>query len=110
MTFSGSEHSRPRRLPVALCAVMLAMTIFMAGHVSAQPSTPSAQSAEQQQSVGPVNQRQALDRVRARFPGEVISINEVRQGDRVRFRVRLDNEGNIYTVYVDKATGVVSRE
>lgn len=89
---------------------MLAMMVFMAGPLSAQPSAPPAQSAEQQQAVGPVNQRQALERVRARFPGEVISINEVRQGDRVRFRVRLDNDGNIYTVYVDKATGVVSRE
>lgn len=110
MTFSGSEHQCRRRLPVVLSAVMLAMMVFMAGPLSAQPSAPPAQSAEQQQAVGPVNQRQALERVRARFPGEVISINEVRQGDRVRFRVRLDNDGNIYTVYVDKATGVVSRE
>ncbi|ALO46782.1 PepSY domain-containing protein [Pseudohongiella spirulinae] len=110
MTLSGSELTRRAGLPGLLSMVVLAMTLFMAGDLSAQPTPPPAQTAEQQQAVGPVNQRQALDRVRARFPGEVISINEVRQGDRIRFRVRLDNEGNIYTVYVDKATGVVSRE
>lgn len=73
----------------------------------AQPQGQSGQGAEQ---VGPVNQEQALERVRANFPGTVISINEVRQNGRLRYRVRLDNEGNIYTVFVDQATGELSRE
>lgn len=60
--------------------------------------------------IGPVNQRQALERVRAHFPGNVISINEVVQEERVRYRIRIDNDGNIYTVFVDQATGVISRE
>lgn len=60
--------------------------------------------------IGPVNQRQALERVRAQFPGNVISINEVVHEERVRYRIRIDNDGNIYTVFVDQATGVVSRE
>lgn len=110
MTFSGSQRPRWRNLSGALTIMLLSVTMLAAVELSAQPQAQQGQSAQQQQAVGPVNQRQALDRVRALFPGEVISINEVRQGDRVRFRVRLDNEGNIYTVYVDKATGVVSRE
>lgn len=79
----------------------------------AQPPETGAQSAQQndqQAAPGPVNQRQALERVRARYPGNVISINEVRQGNRVRYRVRIDNEGNIFTVFVDQATGRVTRE
>jgi uncharacterized membrane protein YkoI len=74
-----------------------------------QQESSSAQSG-QDQADGAISERQALELVRARFPGNIISINEVRQDGRVRFRVRIDNDGNIYTVYVDRATGAVSRE
>ncbi len=87
-----------------LMAVLLIGTPMLA---VAQPQGQTGQDAEQ---VGPVNQEQALERVRANFPGTVISINEVRQNGRLRYRVRLDNEGNIYTVFVDQATGELSRE
>lgn len=59
---------------------------------------------------GPVTRKQALDRVRYRFPGEVISISEVEDGNRVRYRFRMDDNGNIFTIYVDRDTGVVSRD
>ncbi|MEX2335182.1 MAG: PepSY domain-containing protein [Pseudohongiella sp.] len=74
----------------------------------AQPQGQADQASEEQGR--PVNQEQALAIVRANFPGTVISINEVRQDGRLRFRVRLDNEGNIYTVFVDQATGALGRE
>ncbi len=78
--------------------------------MSAQQQEDSAVRAESEQPARFVSERQALELVRARFPGNIISINEVRQGERIRFRVRIDNEGNIYTVYVDQSTGAVSRE
>lgn len=78
--------------------------------VSAQQQEDSVVRAESEQPARSVSERQALELVRARFPGNIISINEVRQGERIRFRVRIDNEGNIYTVYVDQSTGAVSRE
>lgn len=86
------------------------MLVF--GILLSMPATSFAQAHGDQSSeqVGPVNQEQALERVRANFPGTVISINEVRQNGRLRYRVRLDNEGNIYTVFVDQATGELSRE
>lgn len=73
----------------------------------AQP--PQAQQAAEVRGEG-LSEREALERVRARFPGNIISINEVNQDGRIRFRIRIDNEGNIYTVYVDQATGAVTRE
>lgn len=76
----------------------------------AQPPAPPPDVDVIEYPIGPVNQRQALERVRAQFPGNVISINEVVQEERVRYRIRIDNEGNIYTVFVDQATGVISRE
>jgi len=78
--------------------------------VIAQQQESSTEQPGQDQVDGTIGERQALELVRARFPGNIISINEVRQDGRVRFRVRIDNEGNIYTVYVDQATGAVSRE
>jgi uncharacterized membrane protein YkoI len=102
------------RCAAGLCsATLLAvlMAIMMTDAALAQPEPPAAPVVQEEQiAPGPVNQQQALERVRARFPGNVIAINEVRQGNRVRFRIRLDNEGNIYTVFVDQATGAISRE
>lgn len=95
-----------RRLITTACCLLLASVVVMAlpPTVMAQPN---GQGEAAQEAVGPVNERQALQIARARFPGNVISINEVRQNGRVRFRIRMDNEGNIFTVYIDKATGVV---
>lgn len=95
-----------RRLVSSVSCLLLAGVVMLG-----QPSTVLAQANGQgeaaQEVIGPVNERQALQIARARFPGNVISINEVRQNGRVRFRIRMDNEGNIFTVYIDKATGVV---
>jgi len=98
------------RVILSFCLLLAGAHQGLAGAALAQPPAPPAQEARQEQAGAGLTQRQALDRVRAQFPGNVISINEVRQGDRVRFRIRIDNEGNIYTVYVDRATGVITRE
>ncbi len=57
-----------------------------------------------------ISQRRALELVRARFPGTVVSINQVQQGGVLQYRVRMDNEGNIYTVYVNASSGAITRE
>lgn len=91
--------------------VLAVPALSLSSGAFAQPPGTQQQSGQAQQvAPGPVNQKQALERARARFPGNVISINEVRQGERVRYRIRMDNEGNIFTVFVDKSTGAVSRE
>lgn len=63
-----------------------------------------------QEQAAQVSQRRALELVRARFPGTVVSINQVQQGGVLQYRVRMDNEGNIYTVYVNASSGVITRE
>ncbi len=68
----------------------------------------NADPADEQ--VAQVSQRRALELVRARFPGNVISINEVQQRGELFYRVRLDNDGNIFTVYVNATTGAITRE
>lgn len=95
---------------IAILVVLIALA--GSGVVRAQPEEgPETDVATlEAEEPGPVTRKQALDRVRYRFPGEVISISEITDGERPRYRIRLDNEGNIFTVYVDQATGRVSRE
>ena len=68
----------------------------------------SVNSAQEQ--APQISQRRALELVRARFPGNVVSINQVQQGGVLQYRVRMDNEGNIYTVYVNATSGAITRE
>lgn len=101
----GAARSMASRFVLVVCYLVVTGFVLLG-----QPATAQGQAAQgeaAQQIVGPVTERQALQIARSRFPGNVISINEVRQNGRVRFRIRMDNEGNIFTVYIDKATGVV---
>jgi uncharacterized membrane protein YkoI len=117
-TLQLTTHSPVRRLLAA--ALMFVLTtgltaVLAVPDVHAQPpaNAPGMQydpDTDEDAEPGPVNQRQALERVRARFVGNVISVNEITENGVRRFRFRLDNEGSVYTVYVDRSTGRVSRE
>lgn len=101
-------------LLLIMCATLTPVTLY------AQPAAPESQQrlipqapeqAQQQPASAGINQKQALDIARARFSGNVISINEVRaRNAAMRYRIRMDNEGNIFTVFVDSRTGAVTRE
>lgn len=99
------------------------LTILLMVPLAGVPSAQAQQGLLPQQGVAPredrrgqsaqpaaISQRQALDLVRASYPGNVVSINEVQQGGGLFYRVRMDNEGNIYTLYVDAASGAITRE
>ena len=77
--------------------------------VSAQSLTLAQANGQNSEAVA-ISQRRALELVRARFPGNVVSINQVQQSGRLQYRVRMDDEGNIYTVYVNAQTGAITRE
>jgi uncharacterized membrane protein YkoI len=75
------------------------------------PEPAEAQRQGDEPASANINQKQALDIARARFSGNVISINEVRSRNAaMRYRIRMDNEGNIFTVFVDSRSGTVTRE
>lgn len=107
--------SHSTRQGVFCLPFLLLLSVLLVSPLTSVAQPPEAEQQtgqvdDPQAAPGPVNQRQALERVRARYPGNVISINEVRQGNQVRYRVRIDNDGNIFTVFVDQATGRVTRE
>lgn len=99
------------------------LTILLLAPLAGVPSAQAQQGLLPQQGDAPredrrgqnaqpaaISQRQALDLVRASYPGNVISISEVQRGGGLFYRVRMDNEGNIYTLYVDAASGAITRE
>lgn len=96
---------------LGMLAVILVIALGLSNvdSVSAQSLT-LAQADEQNVEAAAISQRRALELVRARFPGNVVSINQVRQSGRLQYRVRMDDEGNIYTVYVNAQTGAITRE
>jgi hypothetical protein len=101
--------------PVLLrCLALLAFAVLVnvpAGSVQAQGFLVAQQSDSPATAEAPrISQREALELVRARFPGNVVSISEVQQAGGLQYRVRMDNEGNIFTVYVDAVTGDIRRE
>ncbi len=107
------QRGSPRAIRGLLRDLVLLLVLSGTGTVlQAQPvdGPDTDQSTLEAEAPGPVTRKQALDRVRYRFAGEVISLSEVTENGTVRYRVRLDNDGNIFTVYVDQATGRVSRE
>jgi len=103
-----------RLLKQALALIM--MSLLGAGAAAADPlqlalgiyQDQAGDSSQEQTSS--ISQRRALELVRARFPGNVVSINQVQQGGVLQYRVRMDNEGNIYTVYVNANSGAITRE
>ena len=96
----------------ALKSMLLASLLVLSAPILGQQGTTlPAPGAQEEAEPGPVNQQQALERVRALFDGDIISITEVETEEgETRFRIRMDNEGNIFTVFVDPATGRVSRD
>ena len=106
-----SNSLRPvllRCLALLACAVLINLP---AGSIQAQGFLVAQQSGSPATAEAPrISQREALELVRARFPGNVVSISEVQQAGGLQYRVRIDNEGNIFTVYVDAVTGAIRRE
>lgn len=55
-----------------------------------------------------ITERQALDLAREQVNGNVLRISLVGQGNALRYQIRMENEGKIFTVFVNANTGAVS--
>ncbi|MFT4886000.1 MAG: putative membrane protein YkoI [Pseudohongiellaceae bacterium] len=56
-----------------------------------------------------ISERQAVGLVRDRFAGNVLRIGLVGEGNRQRYQIRMENEGKVFTVFVNAASGRVTR-
>ncbi|GJM13040.1 MAG: hypothetical protein DHS20C12_14430 [Pseudohongiella sp.] len=55
-----------------------------------------------------VSQQQAVSIARQRFAGNVLRISLVGEGANQRYQIRMENEGKVFTVFVNVATGRIS--
>jgi len=55
-----------------------------------------------------ITERQAVDLARRRFPGNILRISLVGEGNNQRYQIRMENEGKVFTVFVHVATGRVT--
>lgn len=94
----------------ALSCVMLSLPVVAQNSFIAQNGNGQQNRASQQQGEATISQRRALEMVRARYPGTVVSINQVQRQGAVFYRVRMDDGGNIFTLYVNATSGDITRE
>ena len=55
-----------------------------------------------------VTQRQAVDIAKQRFAGTVLRISLVGEGANQRYQIRMEDEGKVFTVFVNATTGRIS--
>jgi len=72
-------------------------------------SNTSPRDVRQAQTPAPrISQRQAIGLAREQFAGNVLRISLIGQGNNLRYQIRMENEGKIFTVFVNANTGAVS--
>jgi len=55
-----------------------------------------------------ISERQAIDLARQQFAGNVLRISLIAQGNSLIYQIRMENDGRVFTVFVDAMTGAVS--
>ena len=72
-------------------------------------SNSSPRDVRQAQTPAPrISERQAIGLAREQFAGNVLRISLIGQGNNLRYQIRMENEGKIFTVFVNANTGAVS--
>lgn len=89
----------------ALAFFCLCLCAFDASAQRSERQGPAGEQREQgeQQAEPRISRREASDRVRAALPGRILNITQERGG----WRVRVDNEGTVFNVFVDGESGRV---
>lgn len=55
-----------------------------------------------------ISRQQAAEIAKQRFVGSILRINLVGEGDNQRYQFRMENEGKVFTVFVNAITGRIS--
>lgn len=71
-------------------------------------TAPARQIPENPQANSRISQRQAVNLARQRFPGNILRISLIGEGQNQRYQIRMENEGKVFTVFVHATTGRVT--
>lgn len=56
-----------------------------------------------------ISERQAVGLARDRYAGNVLRIGLIGKGTSMRYQIRMENEGKVFTVFVNATSGRVTR-
>ena len=65
-------------------------------------------SRNNQQTDGIISERQAVTLARQKFEGNILRISLVGEGANRQYRIRMESEGRVFTVFVNASTGSVT--
>lgn len=106
-------NKRSAGLVLLTLLLSVAQAGFAQGAPAVQPgqldraTTPGA--VRQQETPTPrISRPQAVELAGQQFAGNVLRISLVGQGAALRYQIRMENEGKIFTVFVNANTGAVS--
>ena len=98
-----------------MCAVLLLLSASGYGQLLPAPvpeplelNRGARQERPVQSPAVRITELQAVERARAQFGGNVLRITLVGEGENLRYQLRMEDEGKIFTVFVNAITGQVS--
>jgi uncharacterized membrane protein YkoI len=103
-------YYRMKNVLRVLAALVLSTVVFAAPTLQAQPLLLAQQGEARLLAQASISQRRALELVREKYSGSVISITQVSRRGGSFYRVRMDDNGNIFTLYVNAISGEITRE
>lgn len=98
----------------SLFALLLIAVVDLAHaqDISVQPNQIDINRADNSrnntQATPRVSREQAVQIARQRFAGNILRISLVGEGNNQRYQIRMENEGKVFTVFVNVATGRIS--
>ena len=112
-----------RKIKASFRVFLAASIVFIGFSVAAAPDLPLPQvepnqldrvqpgnSGRNAQLANPkVSERQAVSLAREQFEGNVLRISLIGQGSGLRYQIRMENEGKVFTVFVNATNGRVTR-
>jgi len=72
------------------------------------PAQGSREVRQPPQANATISESQAVALARQRFAGNILRISLVGEGVNQRYQIRMENEGKVFTVFVQVATGKVT--
>ncbi len=98
---------------ILLCATLLCFQAT-AGYAQRTPPRPNGLSPATQdlrrgsQANVRIGERQAAELARQRFSGNILRVTLVGQGANQQYQIRMEDQGKVFTVFVNATTGRVS--
>lgn len=105
-----------RKFPLIALALSASLSLPMAAQAQSARDLqnqldPGRRASNSRQQAGEVmlSERQAVAQARAKAAGNVLRVSLVGEGANQRYQIRMEHDGNVFTVFVHARTGKVTQ-